>query len=61
MKPRIANAAQRLIECPICCALGIVDEDQWHGLVSIQCPEDGCTYHETYDLSVIVPTEGSTQ
>lgn len=39
------------IRCPGCGVLGIVDEDQYQGRVSIQCATDGCGYHETHDLS----------
>lgn len=50
-RPRICNARDRLIKCPECGLVGVVDEDQWHGRVSIDCPTEGCSYHETHDLS----------
>ena len=46
-----------LFRCPVCHESGFIDDDQFHGRVSIQCPtidrcdEHGCTYHETKDWS----------
>lgn len=34
--------------CPGCGVEEILDDDQYHGRVSIQCD---CGYHETHDLS----------
>lgn len=34
--------------CPECNRERIMDEDQFHGRVSIECD---CGYHETHDLS----------
>ena len=34
--------------CPGCGINAILDDDQYHGRVSIQCD---CGYHETHDLS----------
>lgn len=39
-------------QCPQCSLWGDIDEDQFYGRVSIQCPE--CTFHETIDLSALV-------
>lgn len=30
---------------------GDIDDDQLHGRVSIQCFEDGCTFHETRNVA----------
>lgn len=38
-----------LFRCPTCGVVGEIDEDQYRGRVSIECPE--CTYHETMDWS----------
>ena len=38
--------------CPDCGLVGDVDEDQWFGRVSIQCPE--CEYHETRNIDAEV-------
>ena len=35
-------------KCPGCRGWGQVDDDQYHGRVSILC---GCGFHETIDLS----------
>lgn len=37
-----------LFRCPGCGLVGEIDEDQFHGRVSIVCP---CGYHETRDWS----------
>lgn len=36
------------LECPNCCEAGFIDEDQFKGNVSIDCPE--CEFHETVNL-----------
>lgn len=33
--------------CPICGVWGDLDSDQILGAISIQCPTEGCQYHET--------------
>jgi len=33
--------------CPNCGELAAVDEDQAEGRVSLQCPTEGCAFHET--------------
>lgn len=48
-KPKVRNEKHRLVQCPRCGLVAQVDEDQWHGRVSIDCPD--CPYHETHDLS----------
>lgn len=40
---------QRKIKCPDCGIWGLIDDDQWHGRVSVNCPN--CDYHETHDLA----------
>lgn len=39
--------------CPNCRTVGIVDEDQARGRVSIQCPTPGCGFHETRKLEEV--------
>lgn len=39
----------RQAKCPGCGMWGDVDDDQWHGRVSLDCPE--CPYHETHNLN----------
>ena len=40
-----------LFECPGCGQRTYLDEDQWHGRVSVDHAADGCPgdYHETHD------------
>lgn len=38
-----------VIVCPECGWRGPIDDDQFHGRVSIDCPH--CPYHETHRLS----------
>jgi hypothetical protein len=37
------------LKCPGCQTWGDIDDDQWHGKVSIDCPT--CDFHETVHLS----------
>jgi hypothetical protein len=37
--------------CPRCGLQGTIDEDQFFGRVSIECPDDSCSFHETIDFS----------
>lgn len=39
------------MKCPGCEAWGFIDDDQYHGRVSIDCLE--CDYHETVNLAVV--------
>lgn len=41
------------LKCPACGALGYLDDDQFNGRVSVQCPTEGCLFHETVDFSKI--------
>lgn len=50
----------RVFMCPVCRGRGEIDDDQYHGRVSILCqgkirtesgPWKDCTYHETKDWS----------
>ncbi len=45
-----SNNTFPMFRCPICKQSGLIDDDQFHGQVSIQC-ENNCTYHETKDWS----------
>ncbi len=38
-----------LFRCPSCKGVGDIDDDQFHGRVSILC--EACVYHETTDWS----------
>lgn len=40
-----------LFECPGCGTWAYLDDDQWHGRVSVDHAGDGCAggYHETHD------------
>ena len=42
-----------LWECPGCGTWGNLDDDQWHGRVSVDHAADGCPggYHETHDFA----------
>lgn len=40
-----------LFRCPGCGTTGDIDDDQFHGRVSIECPTPGCGYHDTRDWS----------
>mgnify|MGYP001611701086 CR=1 FL=1 len=46
-----------MFRCPACLKTGVIDGDQFHGRVSIECPhetnERGCAYHETKDWSSV--------
>lgn len=48
-KPIPRNIKERLYQCPNCGIVAQLDEDQFRGRVSIDCPD--CPYHETHDLS----------
>ena len=39
------------LRCPDCGLVADLDVDQFYGRVSIQCPSDGCSFHETWDFS----------
>lgn len=39
------------LECPQCGLIGSLDDDQYHGRVSVDCPNENCTFHETHDFS----------
>jgi hypothetical protein len=49
-----------LLECPGCGQLGELDDDQWHGQVSVDHTTDGCPggYHETHDFAAAVEFAG---
>lgn len=59
---RVTRDGQRafLLECPGCGRLGTLDDDQWHGRVSVDHAADGCTggYHETHDFAAAVQVAG---
>ena len=41
--------SDQLFVCPNCGLEGIIDDDQYHGRVSIDCPD--CPYHETVNVA----------
>lgn len=43
----IIKNAELWFRCPQCGQSGLIDGEQAWGLVSIQCPTEGCTFHET--------------
>lgn len=44
-----------LLECPSCLKWGELDDDQFHGRVSVDHEADvGCGYHETHDFAEAV-------
>jgi Zn ribbon nucleic-acid-binding protein len=44
------NDPDYLLQCPQCQSLGVIDDDQYHGRVSVLCE---CGYHETKDWSTV--------
>lgn len=54
LRPGVVGATREsypLFRCPRCGRSGVIDEDQFRGRVSVQCPHEGCVYHETRDWS----------
>ncbi len=49
-----------LLECPGCGRRGELDDDQWHGRVSVDHASMGCPggYHETHDFAAAVQATG---
>ncbi len=41
------------LKCPACGTWGYLDDDQFHGRVSVLCLTEGCMFHETVDFSKI--------
>ena len=39
------------MKCPRCGQWGDIDADQFHGRVSIQCPNAPCDFHETVNMA----------
>lgn len=42
-----------VFRCPGCGREAYMDEDQWHGRVSVEC-HHGCGYHETHDYRAVL-------
>ena len=42
-----------LLTCPGCGEEGYIDDDQFHGRVSVHHDEPHCGYHETVDWSKV--------
>lgn len=49
-----------LLECPGCNQLGALDDDQWHGRVSVDHASHGCPggYHEMHNFAAAVEAAG---
>lgn len=49
--PTVEFLDRWLFECPGCQQWAYLDDDQWHGRVSVDHAADGCPggYHETHD------------
>jgi hypothetical protein len=43
------------VKCPKCDTWGYIDDDQFFGWVSLACGTPECDFHETHDLSEVVP------
>jgi hypothetical protein len=41
------------VKCPKCGKVGVLDEDQFFGRISTECPREGCGFHEMVDWSKI--------
>jgi hypothetical protein len=46
-------------QCPGCGKWGVIDDDQYHGRVSIACLFPECDFHETLDLATLCSEGGS--
>lgn len=46
------------LTCPNCGTLGDLDEDQVNGDVSIECPNDECSFHEIIEIAWNRPITG---
>lgn len=42
---------QWMLQCPDCEQWADLDDDQFHGRVSVDHTDTGCSYHETHDFS----------
>ena len=54
LKPEIIGATPEsfaLFQCPVCKKTGMINEDQFYGRISTECPYGDCGYHETRDWS----------
>jgi hypothetical protein len=53
---RIADGERWLLCCPGCGGWGPLDDDMFHGRVSVDHATDGCPggYHETHDFAAAV-------
>ncbi len=49
-----------LLECPGCGQWATLDDDQFHGRVSVDHAADGCPggYHETHDYASVLRCQG---
>ena len=40
------------LQCPKCKIWATIDDDQFHGRVSLDCPTESCDFHETHNLQI---------
>jgi len=52
------GAKVRQLKCPGCGQWGDIDEDQYHGSVSIECPNEKCSFHATVNVAEKVKEAG---
>lgn len=45
------------LRCPMCGEWAYLDEDQFHGRVSVDHTDAGCSYHETHDFAAALQEE----
>lgn len=48
------------LQCPGCGQWAYIDDDQYHGRVSVDHTNEGCTYHETHDFSARLRDTGAS-
>lgn len=49
------------LKCPGCGGWGDLDDDQFHGRVSVDHTGEGCTYHETHDFAEAFAVEAGNE
>ena len=41
------------LRCPLCGTFADLDDDQYHGRISVECATPGCTFHESHNFSLL--------
>jgi len=41
------------LRCPACGIFAEMDDDQYHGRVSVECAAPGCVFHETHNFALL--------